>query len=167
MHAVWPILVTLLTGPSSDRPAVASIVHVRAAANAATLLDEAAARSAVVRDLIGRLAATDVIVYVEVTPSPQIALARTKLVTATATARFLRIGLKITVPPYDVTPLIAHELQHAVEIAEHAEVRDEGAVRRLFSSIGYQHGIDSYETQEAKDVERTVREELRRRIPHP
>ena len=167
MHVFWPIVVALLTGSSGDRPAVAPIVHVRAAANAASMLVDAAAQSAVVRDLITRLSATDVIVYVEVTASPQVALARTKLVTATPGARFLRIGLRTTLPPYDVTPLIAHELQHAVEIAENADVRDEDAVRRLFSSIGYQHGIDSYETDAAKYVERIVREEIRRRAPNP
>jgi hypothetical protein len=162
MHGVWPILVAFMTGPSGDRPAVAVLPHVRAAANALTLLDDAATRSATVRELIARLEATDVIVYVEVTPSPQIHLARTKLVTAVAGARFLRIGLKSALPPYDVTPLIAHELQHAIEIAEQPDVRDENAVRRLYARIGHQHGTDSYETDAAKQVERRVRDEIRR-----
>ena len=70
MHVFWPIVVALLTGSSGDRPAVTPIVHVRAAANAASMLVDAAAQSAVVRDLITRLSATDVIVYVEVTASP-------------------------------------------------------------------------------------------------
>ena len=163
MHAVWPIVVALMTGPSGDRPAVAVPPHVRAAANAVMLLDEAAARSATVRELIDRLGATDVIVYVEVTASPEIPVARTKLVTATANARFLRIGLRAALPPYDVTPLIAHELQHAIEIAERPDVRDEQAVRQLYQRIGHQHGVDRYETEAAGDVERQVRAELRRR----
>lgn len=165
MHAVWPIVVALLTGPWADRPAVVPAAHVRAAANAMTLLDEATARSATVRELIGRLNATDAIVYVEVTASPQISLARTKLVTATAGARFLRIGLQGSVSPFDQTPLIAHELQHALEIAEQADVRDDNAVRRLYARIGHQHGQDSYETDAARRIERAVRNELRGRLP--
>jgi len=127
------------------------------------MLDRAAATSATVRELIGRLDATDVIVYVEVTPSPQISLARTKLVTATKTTRFLRIGLRSTLPPFDVTPIIAHELQHALEIAERPDVRDDDGVRRLYARIGHEHGRDTYETDAAREVERTVRQELRRR----
>jgi len=162
MHTVWPILVAFLAGPAGDRPAVTVLVHVRAAANAVALLEDAASRSATVRDLIGRLDATDVIVYVELTASPQVTRARTKLVTATASARFLRIGLKAALPPYDVAPLIAHELQHALEIAECRDARDDVGVRRLYRRIGHQHGMDSFETDAAQDVERRVREEIRR-----
>jgi len=164
MHAVWPIVLMLLTGPASaDRPAVASLSRVRAAESAMKALGDAAASSPTVRTLMDRLAATDVIVYVEITRSPQVPIARTKLVTATADVRFLRIGLNSVMAPPDVIPLIAHELQHALEIAEHAEVRDDAAVRRLFGAIGHQHGIDRFETDAAKRVERAVREELRRR----
>jgi hypothetical protein len=163
MHTIWPILVAFLTGPSGDRPAVPVPARVRAAANAVALLEDATARSVTVRDLIARLEATDVIVYLEVTPSPQIALARTRLVIATADARFLRIGLKTTLAPYDVTPLIAHELQHALEIAECREARDDAGVRRLFQRIGHQHGTDSFETDAAGTIERRVRAEIRRR----
>ena len=57
------------------------------------LIEETAARSAIVRELIARLACTDVIVYVEMTASPEIPRARTKLVTALPGVRFLRIGI--------------------------------------------------------------------------
>jgi len=164
MHNVWPIVLMLLTGPASgDRPAVVSLLRVRAAESAMKALGDAAASSPTVRTLMDRLAVTDVIVYVEITASPQVSLARTKLVTATADVRFLRIGLSRALAPPDLIPLIAHELQHALEIAEHAEVRDDAAVRRLFSAIGHQHGTDKFETDAAKRVEREVREELRRR----
>jgi hypothetical protein len=161
MHTIWPIVVAFLTGPPCDRPVVTVPARVRAAASAVALLDEAV-RSATVRDLIARLEATDVIVYVEVTPSPQIPLARTKLVTATSRARFLRIGLRATLPPFDVTPLLAHELQHAIEIADCPDARDDEGVRRLYQRIGHQHGTDKFETEAARDVERLVRQEIRR-----
>jgi hypothetical protein len=102
-----------------------------------------------------------VIVYVEFTPSPQVALARTKLVTSTASVRFVRIGLRTALPPYDLIPLIAHELQHAIEIADCPDARDDGGVRRLFQRIGHQHGTDKFETEAAGDIERLVRQEIR------
>jgi hypothetical protein len=165
MHTAWPIVLMLLTGPvSGDRPAVAALPRVRAAENAMKLLGEAAAASPTVRALMERIAATDVIVYVEITASPQVPTARTKLVIATAGARFLRIGLNRMLSPPDITPLIAHELQHALEIAEHADVRDEAGVRRLYALIGQQHGTDTFETDAARQIEHVVRAEIRR---HP
>jgi len=139
-----------------------SLAHVRAAPKAVRLLEVAAAQSAIVRDLIDRLGSTDVIVYLEVTPVPQTALARTKLVASTANVRFLRIGLKTSLSPLDATPLIAHELQHALEIAERPDVRDDEAVRRLYRRIGHQHGVDQFETDAAGSIERRVRNEIRR-----
>ena len=159
MHAF--AIALLLVASGSDKPTVATVSHVRAAQSAARLLQDAAERSATVRDLIAKLAGTDVIVYVEATPSPQIALARTKLVTATAAARFLRIGINLAVPPPDVPALLAHELQHALEIAECVDVRDDAGVRRLYTRIGHQHGVDQYETDAARAIERQVKEELR------
>jgi hypothetical protein len=166
MHAVWPIVLLLLPGLSGDRPAVTSMARVRAAASASRLLDEAAEQSETIRGLLARLAATDVIVYIEFTPSPQIPIARTKLVTATPAARFLRIGLSTSLRPFELVPLLGHELQHAVEIAEQRNVRDDEAVRRLYAKIGRSHGADSFETDAAGDVERQVRSETRRSIPH-
>jgi|SRR4051794_34097496 len=165
MHAAWSIALWLLTWPSGDRPAVAPIARVRAAESAARLLDDAARRSPTIRELIGRLAGTDVIVYVELTPSPQIDTARTKLVTATASARFLRIGLSTSLSAFEMAPLLGHELQHALEIAEHADVRDDAAVRELYGRIGRGRGADRYETDAAGKVERIVRAEMRRRLP--
>jgi hypothetical protein len=161
MHALWPVAFLWLAVSGADKPAVATFASVRASGGAATLLMDTAARSAIVRDLIARIAATDVIVYVEVTPSPQVATARTKLVTATATARFLRIGVSSATPPIDAPALLAHELQHAVEIAEHAEVRTDEGMRQLYAAIGHTHGADRYESDAARQVERLVRSELR------
>jgi hypothetical protein len=57
----------------------------------------------------------------------------------------------------DFAPLLGHELQHAVEIAERDEVRDEDAVRRLYKEIGRAGPRDSFETDAALDVEWQVR----------
>jgi len=162
MHAFVSIALLIVAAGGADKPAVATLSHVRATRGAATLVELAASRSPTVRGLMARLALTDVIVYVELTPSPQVPIARTKLVTATPAVRFLRIGINTTVPLTDAPALIGHELQHAVEIAEQPDVRNDAAVRRLYARIGHQHGVDSYETDAAVRVERRVRDEMRR-----
>jgi hypothetical protein len=113
--------------------------------------------------MLARLECTDTIVYVEITASPQIPRARTKLVSASSGARFLRIGINAGITNPDLVPLLAHELQHAIEIAERDEVRDEAGVRRLFRQIGRGAGSDSFETDAALAVEQAVRLELRQR----
>jgi len=125
------------------------------------IIEDTAARSATTRALIARLGYTDTIVYVERTASPLIPTARTKLVTAVPGARFIRIGISATASFVDLGPFLAHELQHAVEIAERADVRDDNAVRDLYLKIGRARGGDRYETEAARDVEWLVRSELK------
>src|SRR5262245_2029193 len=146
-------------------PGTVPVLHVRGAtAEMQTLIADTMQRSAIVRDLVARLACSDSIVYVEITASPEIPTARTKLVAASGATRFLRIGINARVSHADLPAYLAHELQHAVEIAEHEEVRDEPGVRRLYLEIGRSTGANSFETEAAKDVEIAVRRELSHRI---
>ena len=158
------VLMALLTGgPAGDPPGATPRVRAEST-EVRALIDEASSRSPTVRDLIARLNCTDVIVYVEITSSPQVPTARTKLVTTVNGARFIRIGIHMSIAERDRAPLFAHEMQHAVEIAEQFDVRDDDGVRRLFAKIGRSGGHDSFETDEARKVEWIVRSELRRKI---
>ncbi len=164
---MWMLVAILLSSPVTDVPAQ-STTHVRPASPAAhALLTEAVAKSAVVNTLIGQLEATDIFVYVEVTSSPDIPLARTKLVAAAPGARFLRVTLNAQLAPWDRLPLLAHELQHALEIAGDADVRDDDGIRRLYQRVGFSGGTDKYETAAARNVERQVRVELARVTTRP
>jgi hypothetical protein len=158
MHATWLLAIWLGT---NDTPVTAPASRVRAAHGAEQVLQDAA-RSGTVQGLLARLAVTDVIVYVEMTAAPDVPTARTKLVTATPSVRFLRIGINAAQPSPDWPSLLAHELQHAVEIAEHREVRDDPGVGGVRGGLGPHPGADSYETEAAGRVERLVRSELRR-----
>jgi hypothetical protein len=162
----WSLVLALsLAGAGHAAAADPPVPRVRAASpDVRALIDDTARRSRSVRDLLARLACTDVIVYVEFTASPQIALARTKLVTSVPGARFLRIGIHRRVSGPDIAAMLAHELQHAVEIAEQDEVRDDEGVRRLFQRIGRAIGADQFETAAAIKVESVARAELRHRI---
>jgi hypothetical protein len=140
--------------------------HVRPASGVAqTLLTEAVSRSAIVNRLLERLESTDTIVYVEVIGTPELPLARTKLVAASPNVRFLRISINARVPYWDRVPLLAHELQHAVEIAGATDVKDDEGVRRLYARIGFPGGTNRFETAEARETEWRVRAEMVRREP--
>jgi hypothetical protein len=146
-------------------PHAANLSPVRAqSSEIRALIESTLAHSPTTRALVARLAATDAIVYVEVTASPQVPTARTKLVTAVARARFMRISINMTMTVRERAGLLAHELQHALEIAEHAEVRNDADVRRLYRRIGHAAGGDSFETDAARAVEWVVRSELRTKM---
>lgn len=136
--------------------------HVRATSTVVgSLLSEAAA-SPTMTALLRRLDTSDQVVYIEFTNSPEIPTARTKLVTATAGVRFLRIDINARTAPGDRLPLLAHELQHAVELADAPDVRDDEGVRRLYRRIGSASDADHFETTAARRVERAVRLEIGR-----
>jgi hypothetical protein len=156
MHATWMLALWL---GAADKPALAPAARVRSTHGAEHVLQDAS-RSETVRGLLDRLAASDVIVYVEMTTAADVPTARTKLVAATPSARFLRIAINYAQPLREWPSLLAHELQHAVEIAERPDVRDDAAIRSFYAAIGHQHGVDSYETDAAVNVERLVRTEM-------
>jgi len=141
-----------------------SLRHVRATeARILAIVEDGVARSATFRRLVETLEASDVIVYLQ----PKFrweALAGylAHRVTAAGTLRYLKIALDINGPRDRVVALMAHELQHAVEVAEAPEVRDSQSMVRLFerSSLDGVCGGNCYETRAAIDVQETVMAEL-------
>jgi hypothetical protein len=138
-----------------------ALVHVRAASPAARLLiDESARYSPTVRDLIDRVDRSDVIVYVQMTASSQVASASTTFVTATEGQRYLRILIHAGTPVWSRAQLLAHELQHVIEIASEPEVASNDGIRSLYERIGHASGKDRYETGAARQIEAKVRAEI-------
>jgi len=151
------LLVALALGTAGS-PSVTP--HVRAVSRVVqSLLDEAAGLPTTAA-LLQRLDASDQFVYVEFTNSPVIPSARTTLVTATSGVRFLRVAINAHVVPGDRLPLLAHELQHAVELADAPDVRDDDGVRLLYRRLGHASGVDQFETASAIVAERQVRREM-------
>ncbi len=132
-----------------------------------SLLDTGAAGSATFRGLIATLDASDVIVYIEPKRSRQALggyLAHT--IVAQGNYRYLRIAVDVAGGERRLVALLAHELQHAVEVARTPDVRDQEALERLFRALAVTFGCGSTtcsETQAAKDVESLVGEELKAR----
>ena len=85
------------------------------------LLSTGMDRSATFRQLVRRIEGSDVIVYVEARHDLRDGVgASMRFVTRSASDRFLRIQLNADYSNHTLVALLGHELQHVVEVAEHA-----------------------------------------------
>ena len=85
----------------------------------------------------------------------------TRLATATPEHRYLRVILGAMTHPADRGALLAHELQHAVEIGRVPDVRDDDGMRRLFAEIGEDPNARfAFETAAAREIGARVLREL-------
>ena len=136
--------------------------HVRPIdARAAASLARAIARSPLVRDLVDRLTATNVIIHFELSHQmPPGVIGMTRFGASRGGYRFLRVAVAAALRDDDAAPLIGHELQHALEIAQ-SDVADVADLRRLMQATGYRTGGTMYETDAARAIEKDVRRELR------
>ncbi|MEO8681443.1 MAG: hypothetical protein ABI665_20515 [Vicinamibacterales bacterium] len=120
------------------------------------------ARSALVRELVAVLEASNVIVHIETSTQLPAELAGvTKFVTSQHGYRYLRIIVRRDLPPLNRASVLGHELQHACEIAGSA-ADSEAAVRTLFQGIGHTETKqrDFFETRAAIQAGRQVYQEL-------
>jgi hypothetical protein len=131
-----------------------------------TLVERGIARSATFRRLIDTLNASDVIVYIEPKRN-RCALGGylTHRVVAGGATRYLRIAVEVHGGDDRLIGLVAHELQHAVEVAQ-SPARTSAAVVLLFerSSAGETCG-GCYETDAAIEIQEAVLGELRVKQP--
>lgn len=141
------------------------VPHIRTTdARLRALIDEAADASPTVRALIARIATSDVVVYVACEHDLRIrATGRLNFVTAAGGVRYVIIHLKPRPSRVKAIGTLAHELQHAVEIADNPSIVDETSLAREYERIGYrshsEHG-QAFDTKEAVEVGRRVLEEL-------
>lgn len=125
------------------------------------LIETTISRSPTARALAERIEASDLIVYVQLTPDLQAGRAATRLVTATPESRYLRIVIGAMTHPADRPALLAHELQHAVEIGQAGSVRTNEGLRRLYERIGEDRGSRyAFETEAAREVASRVQREI-------
>jgi hypothetical protein len=149
----------------ADAPAVAA-PHVRPeTADARSLLDELTARSVTARLLVSALDRSDVIVYVRHRVFTSATLdGRTGLLESDKTGRFVIIELACVRPRTEQLVTLAHELRHAVEIADAASVVDTRTLSALYQRIGSRMSgpteWETYETRAAREVSLQVRREL-------
>jgi len=124
------------------------------------LMADGMARSNTFRGLTGRLLETDVIVYVRFSPCP--GNVPGCLFWASAAPGLRRVLVKLDPfgrSPNELTALLAHELQHALEVADEPEIRDLASFEKAFAGLGWK-GSHGFETARAREITRRVATEL-------
>ncbi len=117
--------------------------------------------SAVVRGLVGELESSNVVVHILFSRDLPVGIAgTTRFVTSRGGHRYLRITLSALLRDHDRVPILAHELQHAAEIAR-SDAHDVPRLRAVIHAAGYRTRENYFETDAALLIEKNVREELR------
>jgi hypothetical protein len=118
-------------------------------------------RSAAFRQLVRRIEASDVIVYIEARHDLRDGVgASMRFLATSATDRFLKIQLDARHSPNMLVALLGHELQHVVEVAEHPGVRSADDLRVFYRRTGVRTGPDSFDSEAAREMGYLVRAEL-------
>jgi hypothetical protein len=163
---VGAALVTLVTTEGGMVSAQRASPRVRPE-NAAmrALVDRGLARSATFRALHASLDDAQVIVYVRFSACSAGVPACLLWVSADAGARRLLIKIdRFDHSPDELTALLAHELQHANEVAADPAITDLASFQRSFASRGWAHTA-GFETEEARRISKRVTAELTDREP--
>ena len=122
------------------------------------------ARSASFRTLVDRIEASDVFVYVGMSPLLKSNMAgRLTWMTKAGGYRYLRAAISTGLLPDQIIASLAHELQHVVEVIDESDVIDEPSLETLYKRIGRrsQAGVTAaWETVAAQEAAIRVRREL-------
>ena len=127
-----------------------------------TLIDEGSRRSSVFQGLIDHLNQSDVVVYVERGQLPRNLSGQLMFVGASPPWRYLRVQIDCQQIVVDQIATLGHELQHAVEIADAANVVSPALVKELYTTIGFPVDASGrrYETDAARDTGQRVHRQL-------
>ena len=170
MLSIAPLLLAalFLGTPLPDAPLTESAVldaptrHIRTTDQSVRkLLRRGYRQSRSFADLVNRLQRSDVIVYIEDLPRLPASLeGRMMMLPRVHAHRYVRIQITLRGSAEDAIAILGHELQHAVEVADAAEVDNADGLARLYQRIGIRSGRHLYDTAAAQDKGRTVRREL-------
>ena len=139
--------------------------HVRPEPGIRSLVEEAARRSPLIRELIDRLEGLNVTVYIRTHVFATTGLdGHIALLSGGGSARYLIIELACERNGLTQMATLGHELYHAIEIAEQPSVVSPATLADLYQRIGQQtgdeHGLRTFETDAAADAGRRARREL-------
>jgi hypothetical protein len=127
------------------------------------LLTDGTRRSPTFAGLVAELERHDVIVYISTGSDPSL-LGSLTFIARGGPVTYLRVRLHPLLGPDDGIPALAHELQHAVEVAGAPRpVTSERELKTLYQLIGFDVGLRSFESTAARTTEAQVRREIRTR----
>jgi hypothetical protein len=176
MRCVWMAGVCLLglctpaqAQVPSDHDRTTGLRHVRGTSPAVgRLIAETAEQSPAFQALLDRLEASTVIVYVRTASLPTLSIegrtAFLKRETPAPDLRILVVELSCSRPLLSQSAILAHELRHALEIADAPWVVDPPTLERYYERIGMRLDSNSwpvrFETMAAREAAAQVRREL-------
>jgi len=126
-------------------------------------MDTGVRRSPTFRSLVDQLERSDVVVYVYTTPHlSQYVSGGLSFVGVSATMRFVKIALDLDLTSSQAVYILAHELQHALEIARAPRVRTRESFEAFYRHIDIGGALrHTFETAAAQLTGQQVRRELR------
>ena len=130
-------------------------------AKSAALLQAGNARSATFKELTDALEQSDVVVWVRVGQMTN--RGETHFIASTASSRIVRVSLRLQGLENGLLSTLAHELQHALEIARAPEVRDRTSLVLYYQRVGEASRSSAgalLETPAAQRIEARVLNEL-------
>lgn len=129
----------------------------------AELMRTGIARSATFRDLVRRIEAGNLFVYVSFSPNMRPSLSgKLTWMSKTGAFRYVRATINPQQINYELIATLAHELQHALEVGGEESVVDQRSLAQLYQRIGHPSGAGGagYETAAAQQAGLQVRREL-------
>jgi hypothetical protein len=157
-----PADAAVVNRPDTSRPTARVTLSTADAVDAAvrtadpiisSVLSLAASRSPTFQALLDRLRASDLVVYVQTRYElPQSMHGRLTFVGTGGDRRYLLVNVAWGLMDTYLIATLAHELQHAVEVAERPDIVDSASLGRAYESFGIQsaHRIGkTFETQRA------------------
>ncbi len=127
------------------------------------VMDAGLSRSETFRRLVVTLDESNVIVYIDPKVGrPDLGGYLAHQIVARGGFRYLRIAVDLQGSESHLIPVLAHELQHAIEVAETPEALDAEGLEQVFIQRALPSGCGHacYETKMARDVELIVGKEL-------
>ena len=130
-----------------------------------SLIEQGLARSKTFRRLVTTLDQSDVVVYIDPKITRQtLGAYLSHSVVSTGGIRYLHIAVELRGGDIRLVSLLAHELQHAVEVSQDPDARDSEGVDRLFGRLASTRGCgisNCEETEAALNVQAAVDAELK------
>ena len=130
-----------------------------------SLIEQGLTRSETFRQLVNTLNQSDVVVYIDpkIAQRPLGAYLSHNVVSAGG-RRYLHIAVDLHGGDIRLVSLLAHELQHAVEVSQDPDARDPKGMARLFARLASRRGCgisNCEETELALEVQAAVDAELK------
>jgi hypothetical protein len=161
-----------LAQAASIRPAVAADVptnddHIRTTdPTLRAALDDGLAHSNTFQSLVVTLEASDVVAYVVYDwKTSNVMAAHISFLSMAGGRRYVTIGLLAHLPRIQKVAILAHELQHAVEVASTPSIVDAASMARYYAGLKYGGVVDAsrqhrFESRAAIDTEARVAREM-------